>query len=503
MTTMSQLVETEAVETKINPILASSAQSIEAYQDAITQSSQAVMQWLQQPEMYQGKTVAELRERITLDFNPQGLGNQAAIERAIEYFLKDSLSVHHPQCVAHLHCPSLVVSQAAEVLINATNQSMDSWDQSPSATIIEMKLIEWLRTQVGYQSGDAGVFTSGGTQSNLMGLMLARDAFFARQGHSIQQDGLVGNLKKIKVFCSENAHFSVQKNMALLGLGYQCVTLVKTDRFARMDLNDLAEKVTLAKANGEQILAIVATAGTTDAGAIDPLRAIATLAAEHQIWVHVDAAWGGALLLSEKYRDYLDGIELVDSITLDFHKQFFQTISCGAFLLKEARHYELMRYQAAYLNSEFDEAQGVPNLVSKSLQTTRRFDALKLWMGLEALGQQQYAAIIDHGVTLAQQVAQYVDEHASLELVMQPQLASVLFRFRPQQLATADDATIALLNQRIGDALLESGRANVGVTEFNGVTCLKLTLLNPTVNLDDVKVLLDLVESTAQPLLTA
>ncbi|MEI7215479.1 aspartate aminotransferase family protein [Pectobacterium carotovorum] len=503
MTTMSQLVETEAVETKINPILASSAQSIEAYQDAITQSSQAVMQWLQQPEMYQGKTVAELRERITLDFNPQGLGNQAAIERAIEYFLKDSLSVHHPQCVAHLHCPSLVVSQAAEVLINATNQSMDSWDQSPSATIIEMKLIEWLRTQVGYQSGDAGVFTSGGTQSNLMGLMLARDAFFARQGHSIQQDGLVGNLKKIKVFCSENAHFSVQKNMALLGLGYQCVTLVKTDRFARMDLNDLAEKVALAKANGEQILAIVATAGTTDAGAIDPLRAIATLAAEHQIWVHVDAAWGGALLLSEKYRDYLDGIELVDSITLDFHKQFFQTISCGAFLLKEARHYELMRYQAAYLNSEFDEAQGVPNLVSKSLQTTRRFDALKLWMGLEALGQQQYAAIIDHGVTLAQQVAQYVDEHASLELVMQPLLASVLFRFRPQQLATADDATIALLNQRIGDALLESGRANVGVTEFNGVTCLKLTLLNPTVNLDDVKVLLDLVESTAQPLLTA
>nr|WP_224654020.1 aspartate aminotransferase family protein [Pectobacterium versatile] len=503
MTTMSQLVKTEAVETKINPILASSAQSIEAYQDAITQSSQAVIQWLQQPEMYQGKTVAELRERITLDFNPQGLGNQAAIERAIEYFLKDSLSVHHPQCVAHLHCPSLVVSQAAEVLINATNQSMDSWDQSPSATIIEMKLIEWLRAQVGYKAGDAGVFTSGGTQSNLMGLMLARDAFFARQGHSIQQDGLVGNLKKIKVFCSENAHFSVQKNMALLGLGYQCVTLVKTDRFARMDLDDLAEKVALAKANGEQILAIVATAGTTDAGAIDPLRAIATLAAEHQIWVHVDAAWGGALLLSEKYRDYLDGIELVDSITLDFHKQFFQTISCGAFLLKEARHYELMRYQAAYLNSEFDEAQGVPNLVSKSLQTTRRFDALKLWMGLEALGQQQYAAIIDHGVTLAQQVAQYVDGHVSLELVMQPQLASVLFRFRPQQLATADDAIIALLNQRIGDALLESGRANVGVTEFNGVTCLKLTLLNPTVSLDDVKVLLALVESTAQPLLTA
>lgn len=488
---------------RTNPILAASAQSIEAYQQAITQSTEAVVQWLQQPEMYQGKTVAELRERIALDFNPQGLGNQAAIERAVEFFLKDSLSVHHPQCVAHLHCPSLVVSQAAEVMINATNQSMDSWDQSPSATIIEIKLIEWLRAQVGYQAGDAGVFTSGGTQSNLMGLMLARDAFFARLGHSVQQDGLTGDLRKIKVFCSENAHFSVQKNMALMGLGYQSVTLVKTDEFARMDVNDLAEKVAQAKANGEQILAIVATAGTTDAGAIDPLRAIATLAAEHQIWMHVDAAWGGALLMSEKYRDYLDGLELADSVTLDFHKQFFQTISCGAFLLKEARHYELMRYQAAYLNSEFDEAHGVPNLVSKSLQTTRRFDALKLWMSLEALGQQQYAAIIDHGVTLAQDVAQYVTEQDLLELVMKPQLASVLFRYRPQQLASQGEAAIALFNQKIGDALLESGRANVGVTEHNGVTCLKLTLLNPTVSLEDIKVLLALVDKTAQQLLNA
>lgn len=486
---------------EVNPILAASAQSIEAYQQAIAQSSAAVVQWLQQPEMYQGKSVAELRERITLDFNPNGLGNQAAIERAIEYFLKDSLSVHHPQCVAHLHCPSLVVSQAAEVLINATNQSMDSWDQSPSATIIEIKLIEWLRAQVGYPAGDAGVFTSGGTQSNLMGLMLARDAFYQRQGHSVQQHGITGDLRKIKVLCSENAHFSVQKNMALLGHGYQSVVQVKSDQFARMDVSDLKAKLAQADANGEQILAIVATAGTTDAGAIDPLREIAGIAAERNIWVHVDAAWGGALLLSEKYRDYLDGLERVDSVTLDFHKQYFQTISCGAFLLKDERHYELMRYQAAYLNSEFDEEAGVPNLVSKSLQTTRRFDALKLWMGLEALGQKQYAAIIDHGVTLAQEVAKFVTSEPRLELVMQPQLASVLFRYRPEQLT--DTAQIALFNQRIGDALLDSGRANVGVTENQGVTCLKLTLLNPTVTLEDVKVLLALVEKTANQLLNA
>lgn len=484
----------------INPILSGSEQSIAAYQDAIKQSTKAVVQWLQQPEMYQGKTVEQLRERIKLEFNSQGLGNQAAIERAVEYFLKDSLSVHHPQCVAHLHCPSLVISQAAEVLINATNQSMDSWDQSPSATIMEVKLVEWLREQVGFGAGDAGVFTSGGTQSNLMGLMLARDAFFARQGHSVQQNGLTGDLSKLKVFCSENAHFSVQKNMALMGLGYRSVTLVKTDEFSRMDVSDLSEKLAQAKANGEQVMAIVATAGTTDAGAIDPLADIAALAAKEGIWVHVDAAWGGALLLSEKYRHYLNGLELVDSVTLDFHKQFFQTISCGAFLLKDARHYQLMRYQAAYLNSDFDEEHGVPNLVSKSLQTTRRFDALKLWMGLEALGQKKYAEIIDNGVTLAQDVAAWVLEQPQLELVMKPQLASVLFRFRPAQ---GDMAFVALLNQRIGDALLASGAANVGVTEADGITCLKLTLLNPTVNLQDVKVLLESVKACGQQLLNA
>jgi L-2,4-diaminobutyrate decarboxylase len=393
-----------------------------------------------------------------------------------------------------------VISQAAEVLINATNQSMDSWDQSPSATIMEVKLIEWLREQVGFGAGDAGVFTSGGTQSNLMGLMLARDAFFARQGHSVQQNGLTGDLSKLKVFCSENAHFSVQKNMALMGLGYRSVTLVKTDEFSRMDVSDLSEKLAQAKANGEQVMAIVATAGTTDAGAIDPLADIAALAAKEGIWVHVDAAWGGALLLSEKYRHYLNGLELVDSVTLDFHKQFFQTISCGAFLLKDARHYQLMRYQAAYLNSDFDEEHGVPNLVSKSLQTTRRFDALKLWMGLEALGQKKYAEIIDNGVTLAQDVAAWVLEQPQLELVMKPQLASVLFRFRPAQ---GDMAFVALLNQRIGDALLASGAANVGVTEADGITCLKLTLLNPTVNLQDVKVLLESVKACGQQLLNA
>src|SRR5699024_2146132 len=132
---------------------------------------------------------------------------------------------------------------------------------------------------------------------------------------------------------------------------------------------------------------------------------------------------GGALILSNNFRSMLDGIELSDSVTLDFHKHYFQTISCGAFLLKDEANYRFMHYEAEYLNSAYDEEHGVPNLVSKSLQTTRRFDALKLWMTVEALGEELYGSMIDHGVKLTREVADYINATAGLEMLVYPQFA--------------------------------------------------------------------------------
>ena len=154
--------------------------------------------------------------------------------------------------------------------------------------------------------------------------------------------------------------------MAMMGMGFQSVVTVPSNANAQMDLIALKQTLAQLKADGKITACIVATAGTTDAGAIDDLKAIRKLADEYQAWLHVDAAWGGALLLSKDYRYFLDGIELTDSITLDFHKHFFQTISCGAFLLKDPANYRFIDYKADYLNSEYDEAHGVPNLVAKS-----------------------------------------------------------------------------------------------------------------------------------------
>jgi len=189
------------------------------------------------------------------------------------------------------------------------------------------------------------------------------------------------------------------------------------------------------------------------------------------------------------------GIELTDSVTLDFHKHFFQSISCGAFLLKNEADYRFMHYEAEYLNSAYDEEHGVPNLVSKSLQTTRRLDALQLWFTIEALGEKRYGSMIDHGIRLARQTAGYIQAAEGLELLVEPQFASVLFRVKPQGYP---DEFVDSLNQNVADELFARGEANIGVTKVNGVQSLKMTLLSPVATFEDVQNLLSLVLAEAE-----
>ena len=472
------------------------SKAITDYETAMHNAVQAVSSWLKNEKMYTGGSIKQMRTLVD-GFKPtkEGVGVQKSLDHLVEIFLNPSLKVHHPHSLAHLHCPTMVASQIAEVLINATNQSMDSWDQSPAGSIMEEHLIDWLRQKAGYGEGTSGVFTSGGTQSNLMGVLLARDWAIAshwknKDGSewSVQRDGIPADaMKKVKVICSENAHFSVQKNMAMMGMGFQSVLTVPSNANAQMDVAALEQTLAQLKAEGKIAACIVATAGTTDAGAIDDLKAIRKLADEYQAWLHVDAAWGGALLLSKDYRHLLDGIELTDSITLDFHKHFFQTISCGAFLLKDPANYRFIDYKADYLNSEYDEEHGVPNLVAKSLQTTRRFDALKLWFTVEALGEELYASMIDHGVKLTKEVEQYINDSASLEMLVPSQFASVLFRVVPEDYPAE---FVDALNQNVADELFARGEANIGVTKVDGKQSLKMTTLSPIATLENVKALL-------------
>ena len=477
-------------------------QTSEQYVTHMQKTSAVIKQWLDDNNVYLGGTPQQVQANNTFSIREQGRDIDTILADIQNKFLPSCVSTANANCLAHLHPPTLVIGQVAEMIIAATNQSMDSWNQSPAATYIEKDLIHWLcqRCQFGDISdalfdertghNAGGVFTSGGTQSNLMGLLLARNQFYKTKGVDVQKDGLIGQSSG-NILCSDQAHFSIEKNATLLGLGQRSVIKVATDASGAMLMSDLQHQID--RLGAENVMAIIATAGTTDLGAIDPLMAIGKICRDEQIWLHVDAAWGGALLLSQRYRHLIEGLNQADSITLDFHKHFFLPISCGAFLLRDNRNFESIRHHSEYLNSADDEQDNIPNLVTYSLQTTRRFDALKLWMALDLLGTDGYASLIDNCLDTAKQAAQLIDANENFVLVHEPIISSVLFYFTPKD-TTLSDEQLAQLNRHIAQALLVNNIANVATTQFEQRLCLKFTILNPNTQINDIA---DIIEQMA------
>lgn len=428
-----------------------------------------------------------------------GLNFGQVLENAMEHIVDQSVYPHHPNCCAHLHCPPLIPAIAAEVILSTLNQSMDSWDQAPAATHIEQQLVQWLCQLVGFNNVADGSFTSGGTQANLMGLLLARDYAMAtsngHDGYSVQHQGLVNDAHRYRILCSKAAHFSVSKSAALLGLGRNAVICIDTDENDALCPKALNSALQSLQQENQIAMAIVATAGTTDLGAIDPLEDIASLAKTYDCWLHVDAAYGGALLLCQHSNKKLKGLQLADSITVDFHKMFFQPISCGALLVKDRSTLQPVCFHADYLSREGDEE---PNLVDKSLSTTRRFDALKLWFSLQTLGRQGFADMLQQIQYLAQYTANTIRQHPHLDLLVEPNLTTVLFRLvKPNNEDTSTRYYSDQFHQRLRRQLLQSGKAVIAETRIESQLFLKLTLLNPCVNENNIDQLLNTIVDTA------
>ncbi len=379
---------------------------------------------------------------------------------------------------------------SAEVVISALNQSMDSFDQAPIATITEQNLIQFLCTKVGLPSAAGGTMTTGGSQSNYMGLLLARDAFLHKKWNwNAQKSGLPTNSGRLRVVCSTASHFSVEKSVSQLGLGTDSVIRIPVDSRNRIDIAALRRAVSRLKKQSLFPIAIVATAGTTDFGSVDPLTEIVSVARENGIWLHVDAAYGGALLFSKHHCGELAGIESADSISIDFHKLFWQPIPCSAFLLQRERDFDCIKMHADYLNPENLEEEGVPNLVTTSLLTSRRFDALKLWISFQSLGGTKLAAMIDRTIALANYAARIIRKDPRFELLCEPELSTVVFRYLPENAGVSADQ----INFAIPRRLLDSGRAIIGHTRVRGQQCLKFTCMNPMTSEKHIQELIALV----------
>ena len=389
----------------------------------------------------------------------------AVLAELDEVYLRDTVWFDDPGYLAHLNCPVLVPALAAEVFVSAVNSSLDTFDQGVGAAAIERSLVAWTAQRAGLGPQADGVFTSGGTQSNLQGLLLAREQ--ARAAGAPDH--------RLRILASEEAHFSVQKSARLLGLGEDAVVAVPTDARRRMDPAALATRLEACRTPGLVPMAVVATAGTTDFGAVDPLPEVAALCREHATWLHVDAAYGGGLLVSPRRRHLLDGVERADSLTVDYHKTWFQPVSASALLVRDRRHLRHVTWHADYLNPEPVDP-GSTEQVDKSLQTTRRFDALKLWLTLRTLGPDAIGAMVDDVVDLAGEVAAALAEHPAVELAAAPELSTIVLRVRPRGFSGAHASA---LTDAIRAEAYASGRTMVAATTVDGERWLKLTLLDP------------------------
>ncbi|MFF3190656.1 lysine decarboxylase DesA [Streptomyces misionensis] len=458
----------------------------EHYRRSVTEGVERVAEKLAGVERpFTGVAPDALAPRVDAIDLDRPLGDTAAaLDELEDVYLKDAVYFHHPRYLAHLNCPVVIPAVLGEAVLSAVNSSLDTWDQSAGGTLIERKLIDWTAGRIGLGPAADGVFTSGGSQSNLQALLLARE------------EAKCHDPAKLRILASEIGHFSVQKSAKLLGLGEDAVVTVPVDRDKRMRTVALAGELERCRRAGLVPMAVVATAGTTDFGSIDPLPRIAELCDRYGVWLHVDAAYGCGLLASRKYRHRIDGIECADSVTVDYHKSFFQPVSSSAVLVRDGATLRHATYHADYLNPRRTVRERIPNQVDKSLQTTRRFDALKLWLTLRTMGADGIGELFDEVCDLAVAGWRLLAADPRFDVVVEPSLSTLVFRFVPA--AVTDPAEIDRANLRARKALFASGEAVVAGTKVGGRHYLKFTLLNPETTPADIAAVLDLIAGHAE-----
>ncbi|GAQ67352.1 pyridoxal phosphate-dependent decarboxylase family protein [Streptomyces scabiei] len=385
-------------------------------------------------------------------------GEPDALHRLVRALAAGTADPADPLCAAHLHTPPLAVAAAADLAVSVLNPSLDSWDQAPAASALEALVTQALAAETG--AADALV-TTGGTESNQLALLLAREAH-----------------PGVRLVCGANAHHSLVRAAWLLGLPDPVVIPTPAGT-----LDPTALDHALTHLQGP--LLVAATAGTTDAGLIDPLPALADLCRNHGARLHIDAAYGGGLLFSDRHRPRLDGLTHAHTITLDLHKLGWQPVAAGLLAVRDTTDLTALDQHADYLNADDDTEAGLPDLLGRSLRTTRRPDILKTAVTLKTLGRSGIGRLVDHVCALAQEFAATVEAHPGFELYDRPTISTVLFR--P---TGATDTTVAAVRRR----LLNDGRAVIGRAALDGRLWLKATLLNPHTRPDDLTTLLKLVD---------
>jgi L-2,4-diaminobutyrate decarboxylase len=380
--------------------------------------------------------------------------------------------LHHPSYIGHQVCPPLLDAAVADLLISFTNNSTAVWEMSPIGTVIEKEVVRWMAELAGYPATAEGTAVSGGSAANLTGLLAARARFMAEDTTSARRP---------VVITSADAHYSIARAAAMMGIPAADVLKVATDDAHRMDVDALEETLAAVDARDDAaVLAIVATSGSTATGAFDRLDEIALLRDRHRTWLHVDAAHGASVLLSDRLAGLVRGLGRADSFSWDPHKMMWMPLSLGTILVRDG----IWLRRAFEADAPYLFNAGSDNLGEMTIQCSKRADAIKLWLVLRSRGVTPIVEAMEHVTAMTRYLHDRVAESEDFEAVHEPELNIFCFRRR----GLDAERTAALR-----ESVIRSGRAWITTTILRGERVLRVTTMNPRTTEKEMDALLDLL----------
>ncbi|MDH7914388.1 aminotransferase class V-fold PLP-dependent enzyme [Winogradskyella sp. SYSU M77433] len=423
----------------------------------------------------------EEMDNLFLENVPEG-GTDAhqVLDFVIDKVLTESNIVSHPKSYSFVPGPSNFISAMADTLATGFNVFSGGWAASPAATELEIVTINWLLKLFKFPNKKGGgIFTSGGSMANLTALVTARR----------QKCG--DDFSKAIIYMSNQTHSSNIKALKTIGFKKEQVRLIPVDSDYKISINKLKNAIAKDRIEGCQPFCLIANAGTTNTGSVDQLDDLAKLCKNENLWFHVDGAYGGAAILTEKGAKLLKGIQKADSLTIDPHKWFFQPYEMGCLLVRNHKWLSATFSEKPEYLRDIEGNTSEINFYDHGIQLTRRFRALKFYMSIKTFGLKAFREAIAYNIDLAESVEDILRKSSDWEIVSHATLAVINFRYNPMKKQFSEKKLDAL-NQEISKRVIDTKKALLVTTVLQGQVVLRMCLINPRTTLDDVKETLDM-----------
>jgi aromatic-L-amino-acid decarboxylase len=408
------------------------------------------------------------------------------LEEIQEKLLPFCTHVGHPGYMGLITPSPNPVGVVADFICSALNQNVGAYSIGPAAVAIERTTVRWLTDLAGYGPEAGGNLTSGGTMANFIGLKLARDR---TSGDRAQHDGI---RERWAVYTSEERHVSVDKAVDAVGLGRTALRALPADAEFRVRIDALEAAIEDDRRRGIRPMCIVGIFGTTNTGAVDPIVELRRIADREQMWLHVDAAYGGGMLLSNEFPMRDRGLELADSVTIDPHKWFYAPLDAGAVLVKDERRLTAsFGMRPSYLTDEFDPANERYQYYVHGFEQSRRFRSLKVWMSFKRYGARQIGAWVDNNVHQARHLHSLVVRHPEFEAANNPPMSAICIRYSVAGLNEADSKK---LHAEVVKRVEQSGKFWISTTELKGRAWFRINPVNFRTRNEHMEQLLAMLE---------